>query len=149
MLREFGPPVSKATPVEKIEKRGRPRIRTAEYWRAYYTRKQRGVLQTRYRSQDSLAGERARVRLTWCGFQQRSTTTGKAHRTSRLPHSPNWNQLQICRYQTPTRKESSRRGVCHPGGEIRESRSQPGLGRPWNKRTQGKPQRDHPISSEQ
>ena len=41
MLREFGPPVSKATPVEKIEKRGRPRIRTAEYWRAYYTRKQR------------------------------------------------------------------------------------------------------------
>jgi hypothetical protein len=27
--------------VEKIEKRGRPRIRTAEYWREYYTRKQR------------------------------------------------------------------------------------------------------------
>ena len=27
--------------VEKIEKRGRRRIRTAEYWRAYYTRKQR------------------------------------------------------------------------------------------------------------
>ena len=41
MLTEFGPPVSKAIPVEKIEKRGRLRIRTAEYWRAYYTRKQR------------------------------------------------------------------------------------------------------------
>ena len=27
--------------VEKIEKRGRRRIRTAEYWPAYYTRKQR------------------------------------------------------------------------------------------------------------
>jgi hypothetical protein len=27
--------------VERIEKRGRRRIRTAEYWRAYYTRKQR------------------------------------------------------------------------------------------------------------
>jgi hypothetical protein len=25
----------------KTEKRGRPRIRTAEYWREYYTRKQR------------------------------------------------------------------------------------------------------------
>jgi hypothetical protein len=25
----------------KIKKRGRPRIRTAEYWREYYTRKQR------------------------------------------------------------------------------------------------------------
>jgi len=25
----------------KIRKRGRPRIRTAEYWREYYTRKQR------------------------------------------------------------------------------------------------------------
>jgi hypothetical protein len=41
MLTELGRPVSKAIPVEKIEKRGRPRIRTAEYWRAYYTRKQR------------------------------------------------------------------------------------------------------------
>jgi len=27
--------------MEKIEKRGRRRIRTAEYWREYYTRKQR------------------------------------------------------------------------------------------------------------
>jgi hypothetical protein len=27
--------------VIKIKKRGRPRIRTAEYWREYYTRKQR------------------------------------------------------------------------------------------------------------
>jgi hypothetical protein len=27
--------------MDKIEKRGRPRIRTAEYWREYYTRKQR------------------------------------------------------------------------------------------------------------
>src|SRR5436189_4838803 len=27
--------------VDKINKRGRPRIRTAEYWREYYTRKQR------------------------------------------------------------------------------------------------------------
>ena len=27
--------------VNKIERRGRPRIRTAEYWREYYTRKQR------------------------------------------------------------------------------------------------------------
>jgi hypothetical protein len=27
--------------VDKIKKRGRRRIRTAEYWRAYYTRKQR------------------------------------------------------------------------------------------------------------
>jgi hypothetical protein len=41
MRKEFGTPASKATPVKKIEKRGRPRIRTAEYWRAYYTRKQR------------------------------------------------------------------------------------------------------------
>jgi hypothetical protein len=41
MLKEFDPPVSKAIPVEKIEKRGRPRIRTAEYWRQYYTLKQR------------------------------------------------------------------------------------------------------------
>jgi hypothetical protein len=41
MLTEFDTPVSKAIAVEKIEKRGRPRIRTAEYWRAYYTRKQR------------------------------------------------------------------------------------------------------------
>src|SRR5207248_4464996 len=28
-------------PMDKIKKRGRPRIRTAEYWRDYYTRKQR------------------------------------------------------------------------------------------------------------
>ena len=41
MLRKFSAPVSKAKPVENIEKRGRPRIRTAEYWREYYTRKQR------------------------------------------------------------------------------------------------------------
>jgi hypothetical protein len=27
--------------VDKVNKRGRPRIRTAEYWREYYTRKQR------------------------------------------------------------------------------------------------------------
>jgi hypothetical protein len=27
--------------MNKIKKRGRPRIRTAEYWREYYTRKQR------------------------------------------------------------------------------------------------------------
>src|SRR5713101_6700854 len=27
--------------IRKIKKRGRPRIRTAEYWREYYTRKQR------------------------------------------------------------------------------------------------------------
>jgi hypothetical protein len=26
---------------DKREKRGRPRIRTAQYWREYYTRKQR------------------------------------------------------------------------------------------------------------
>ncbi|HEX4653388.1 MAG TPA: hypothetical protein VH227_03990 [Candidatus Udaeobacter sp.] len=35
------PPVSKAISAKKLETRGRPRIRTAEYWRAYYTRKQR------------------------------------------------------------------------------------------------------------
>ncbi len=53
MLREFSPPVSKATPVEKIEKRGRPRIRTAEYWRAYYTRKQREWRASHPRKQSS------------------------------------------------------------------------------------------------
>jgi hypothetical protein len=41
MVKEFRSPVSKKISMEKIEKRGRPRIRTAEYWRAYYTRKQR------------------------------------------------------------------------------------------------------------
>jgi hypothetical protein len=53
MPKEFGPPVPKATPVEKIEKRGRPRIRTTEYWRAYYTRKQREWRAAHSRKQSS------------------------------------------------------------------------------------------------
>jgi hypothetical protein len=39
--------------VGKIEKRGRPRIPTAEYWRAYYTPKQREWRAARPRKQRS------------------------------------------------------------------------------------------------
>jgi hypothetical protein len=38
---DLRPPVSVEFSRGSMGKRGRPRIRSAEYWRAYYTRKQR------------------------------------------------------------------------------------------------------------
>lgn len=55
----------------KIKKRGRPRIRTAEYWREYYTRKQREwraahprIRRGRGRKQHGVNGRRARKSAT-------------------------------------------------------------------------------------
>ena len=70
--------------MDKVEKRGRPRIRTAQYWREYYTRKQRewrAAPPSMEKTSETKTSRRMTALLSDCRAHGHNDLTAKAEMT--------------------------------------------------------------------